>query len=178
MYKIGDFIIYGNNGVCEVEGIGAINISGVNKTKSYYTLKPVSENGKIFVPVDTSVFMRGIITYEEVQQLIKRIPSIKEIECKEKNARLLQVYYTKFLETHKCIDLLSIISSIYDKKANGIINGKKLCQTDEKFMKIATGLINDEFSIVLGIPKNDVQTYIKEKIEKNESKILIDDIKH
>lgn len=170
MYKIGEFIIYGNNGVCEVMDIGPLNISGINKDKIYYTLKPVYENGNIFAPIDTSMFTRYIITYEEVQQIIERIPSIKEIECSEKNGKLLENYYKQFLQTHDCIDLLSIISSIYDKKDNAMNSGKKLGQIDEKFMKIATGLINDEFSIVLGIPREEVQTYINEKIEAIKNK--------
>ncbi|RDY27281.1 hypothetical protein CHL78_009850 [Romboutsia weinsteinii] len=166
MYKIGEFIIYGNNGVCEVIDVGSINISGINKDKIYYTLKQIYENGSIFAPIDTRVFMRGVITYEEAQQLIERIPFIKEVECSEKNGKLLENYYKKFLESHECIDLLSIISSIYDKKDNAINSGKKLGQIDEKFMKIATGLIHDEFSVALGIPREEVQTYINEKIKE------------
>ncbi|MGX4601238.1 CarD family transcriptional regulator [Faecalimicrobium sp. JNUCC 81] len=164
MYKIGEFIIYGNDGVCEVEDIGTLNISGISKKRDYYTLKPVYENGKIYTPTDTSVFMRAIITYEEVQQLIELIPSMKEMECNEKNSRLLQSHYKKFMETHECVDLLAVISGIYTKKANATTKGKKLGQIDEKFMKIAQGLINDEFSVVLGIPREEVETYIKEKI--------------
>ena len=31
MYKIGEYIIYGNDGVCKVEDVGVLNISGINK---------------------------------------------------------------------------------------------------------------------------------------------------
>lgn len=33
-------------------------------------------------------------------------------------------------------------------------------------MKIAKGLLEDEFSIVLGIPKEDVEAYIIDKLNK------------
>ena len=165
MYKIGEFIIYGNDGVCEVEDIGMLNISGISKKKEYYTLRPVYENGRIYTPIDTNVFMRPIITYEEVQQLMEFLPSMKEMECNEKNSRLLESYYKKFMETHECVDLLAVISGIYKKKANATNKGKKLGQIDEKFMRVAQGLINDEFSVVLGIPREEVEAYIKEKIE-------------
>ncbi|MBC6003413.1 CarD family transcriptional regulator [Paraclostridium tenue] len=170
MYKIGEYIIYGNDGVCKVEDVGVLNISGINKKRIYYTLKPLYENGKIFTPIDTSVFMRSLINYEEVQQLIESIPYIKDKKCNEKNSRLLQIYYKNLLQTHECSDLLTLIAGIYEKKDKAMKNGKKLGQIDNRFMKVAEGLINDEFSVVLGIPREEVADYIKEKIKEYENK--------
>lgn len=170
MYKIGEYIIYGNDGVCKVEDVGVLNISGINKKRIYYTLKPVYENGKIFTPIDTSVFMRSLINYEEVQQLIESIPYIKDKKCNEKNSRLLQIYYKNLLQTHECSDLLTLIAGIYEKKDKAMKSGKKLGQIDNRFMKVAEGLINDEFSVVLGIPREEVADYIKEKIKEYENK--------
>lgn len=166
MYKVGEFIVYGNEGVCEVEDISKLNIPGINKKQSYYILKPMHENGKVFAPIDTNVFMRPIITYEEIHEIIEKIPFIKEVECDNKNTRLLQEYYKNLLNTHECIDLLTVIANINDKKANSIKNGKKLGQIDEKFMKIAKNLLEDEFSLVLGIPKEEVEQYIQDRINK------------
>lgn len=168
MYKIGEIIIYGNDGVCEVVDIGTLNITGINKKNKYYTLKPIYENGKIYAPIDTKVFMRPIITYEEVEQLIESIPFMEEAECNEKNSRLLQDYYKKFMQTHECIDLLAVIAGISGKKATAENNGKKLGQIDEKFMRTAKGLINDEFSVALGIPREEVETYIINKVKEIE----------
>lgn len=170
MYKIGEYIIYSNDGVCKVEDVGVLNISGINKKRIYYTLKPVYENGKIFTPIDTSVFMRSLINYEEVQQLIESIPYIKDKKCNEKNSRLLQIYYKNLLQTHECSDLLTLIAGIYEKKDKAMKSGKKLGQIDNRFMKVAEGLINDEFSVVLGIPREEVADYIKEKIQEYENK--------
>jgi len=81
MYHVGDLIIYGNSGVCSVESIGKLDIRWINKSKLYYTLCPIYREGKIFAPIDTNLFMRPVITYEEVQHLIEIIPSINEIDC-------------------------------------------------------------------------------------------------
>ncbi|MEG0856362.1 MAG: CarD family transcriptional regulator [Terrisporobacter sp.] len=165
MYQIGEFIIYGNNGVCEVEDIGLLDISGINQKKSYYTLKPIYENGQIFAPVDTNMFTRGLINKDEVEGLIQQIPFLEEIECNDKNVRLLQDCYKKLVDTHECIDLLTIIKNINDKKSKAAKLGKKLGQVDEKYLKIAKTLIDDEFSVVLGIPKKEVDSYIEEKLK-------------
>ena len=41
MFEVGDYIICGNNGVCRVENIGPMKISGMKKDRIYYTLSPV-----------------------------------------------------------------------------------------------------------------------------------------
>ncbi|MDB8791858.1 hypothetical protein PN398_14125, partial [Romboutsia sp. 1001216sp1] len=98
--------------------------------------------------------------YEEVQQLIEGISSMEEMDCNEKNVNLLQSKYKCFIKNYECVDLLAVILGVYKKK----YNGKKLGQVDEKFMKLAQGLINDEFSIALGISREEVEKYIKEKV--------------
>ena len=56
MFKEGDFIIYGSNGVCQVEHIGSMELQGVPDDKMYYTLVPVYEKkSRLFTPVDLSL---------------------------------------------------------------------------------------------------------------------------
>ena len=49
MFKEGDFIIYGSNGVCQVEHIGSMELQGVPDDKMYYTLVPVYGKKEPFV---------------------------------------------------------------------------------------------------------------------------------
>ena len=52
MFKEGDFIIYGSNGVCQVEHIGSMDLQGVPGDKMYYTLVPVyEEKSRLFKTV-------------------------------------------------------------------------------------------------------------------------------
>lgn len=168
MYKVGDLIIYGSSGVCKVEDIGVPNITGINNNKDYYTLKPVYQDGKIFTPVDTSIFMRPIMSYKEVQELIDIIPTMQKDLVYDKNARVVEDYYKEFLETHDCSELLTLIKMLYEKKADTINNKKKPSQIDEKFMGIAENLINEEFSVVLGIEKDEVPNYIGSKLNNTQ----------
>ena len=77
MFQTGAFIVYGNIGVCKVTGIAAPDFPDVDKSQLYYTLKPLYQNGMIYTPVNTKVFMRPIITAGEAQRLIDMIPSIR-----------------------------------------------------------------------------------------------------
>lgn len=166
MYKIGEFVVYGNDGVCEVEDISKLDIQGINEKKNYYILKPMHENGKIFAPTDTSVFMRPVATHEEIDKIIREIPLIEESEYDTKNMRLLQEYYKELFKNHNCIDLLTIVVNLSDKKADLEKKGKKLGQVEEKYLKSAKNLLENEFSVVLGIPKEEIEDYIKDKMKQ------------
>lgn len=74
MYEIGQFIIYGCEGVCRVDGIGPVEIKGAQKGVDYYTLAPVYQNGKIYVPVDSQAYSRPVMTRQEARDLIADIP--------------------------------------------------------------------------------------------------------
>jgi CarD family transcriptional regulator len=41
MFAVGDYIIYGSNGVCKVEAVGLLDMSGIPKDRQYYTLQPI-----------------------------------------------------------------------------------------------------------------------------------------
>lgn len=173
MYQVGDLIIYGNHGVCKVEAVGTLDIPGVDDGKIYYTLRLLYQECKIFIPINTSVFMRPVITYEEAQQLISIIPSIKEDVDNNIDPRLWKDYYKESLQTHDCIDLLKIIKTIYTKNTIAEEQGRKLGQTDERYMKKAEDLLYGEFAVALGIPKENVRSYIENKINEIESRTAI-----
>ena len=63
MYQIGEHIMYKNIGICVVEEIGKPGFSA-DKAKEYYTLRPLDATGnaRTYVPVDSDIFMRNIIT--------------------------------------------------------------------------------------------------------------------
>ena len=51
MYEVGDLIVYGRTGICEVTEITTLKMDGVPKDKLYYILRPVREKrGKVFDP--------------------------------------------------------------------------------------------------------------------------------
>ena len=79
MYEVGDLIVYGRTGICEVTEITTLKMDGVPKDKLYYILRPVREkHGKVFTPVDNEkIVMRKVISKEEAEELIREIPKIE-----------------------------------------------------------------------------------------------------
>ena len=85
MFKIGDLIIYGGEGVCKVEDIGVPDIFDVTHEREYYTLSPLYRQGKIYTPVDTKIFMRPVISKDEAMDLIEMMPEIDGEVCENRN---------------------------------------------------------------------------------------------
>ena len=41
MFEKGEYVVCGNKGVCVVEDVTTLNISGIDQERKYYILKPV-----------------------------------------------------------------------------------------------------------------------------------------
>ena len=138
---------------------------GANKEKHYYTIQPLYREGKIYVPVDTTVFMRPIITRQEADALIRRIPEIKGEVYENRNLRMLNEHYQSLLQSHDCEDMLQLIKAVYAKQTENIAAGKKLGLVDDRYMKRAEDILYGELAVALDIPKDNVLDYITNILE-------------
>ena len=163
MYQAGDMIIYGSTGVCQVKEIVNRELEkGV--TKPFYVLDPLYQDGVIMIPVDTKVFMRPVITKEEAMELIDRIPTMQPDAYHNSVLRELEEHYNVYLKSHDCGDLLELGRSIYIKKQELLSQHRKFGAVDERFMKRAEDLLYGELAVALDIDKNQVETYIDERV--------------
>lgn len=164
MYSIGELIFYGGTGVCRVEDITQLSMKGADGKKDYYILTPLYQDGTIYVPVDTKVFMRPVISRSEAEQLVEMIPDIKAEAVYDKNFNQLASRYDQVLGTHDCRDLIELMMSIYAKKQYVEQQKRKFGQIDARYMKRAEGLLYGELAAALDIPRDDVQEYIAKKV--------------
>ena len=164
MFAIGDLIIYGSEGVCRVEDIGVPDIFDSDNGHSYYTLSPLYRQGRIYTPVDASVFMRPVISKQEALDLISSYPDIDDEIIENRNIRILSEKYQETMNSHACSDLMKVLKSVYHKKQIMDQRGKKLGQVDEKYFKKAEDLLHGEFAVALNIPKEEVGSFIRNRI--------------
>lgn len=167
MYQPGEIIFYSGEGVCRVEAIGPVDFSA-DKQKLYYTLQPLYRQGKIFIPVDSPVFSRPVITKQQAQDLLRRIPSIKAEVYENRNLRMLNEHYQALIQTHDCEDMLQLIRSVYTKQQELKSQGKKPGLVDERYMKRAEDLLYGELAVALDIPKENVLDHIISVIEASQ----------
>lgn len=166
MFNIGDFVVYGRTGICEVTDITTMKMTGVPKDKLYYILMPCKDkSGKIFTPVENGkVVIRPVITKEEAMELLSQISEIPELWIP--NEKMRENMYKECIRSCECVELIKIIKTLYIRKRDRIAQGKKITATDERYLKMAEGSLYSELSMALGIPENEMETYITEYIEE------------
>ena len=166
MYEIGQYIIYGCEGVCRVEKIGPVEVKGAQKGVDYYTLSSLYQHGRIYVPVDSPVFSRPVMTRQEAKLLIEDIPNIPYEIFENNNPRLLGEHYQGYLKSNDCRELLKLIRAIRAKRLAAAEKGRKLGQVDERSYKQAEDKLHGELAVSLDIPVEDVRQFIIDALEK------------
>ncbi|MEA4824120.1 MAG: CarD family transcriptional regulator [Clostridiaceae bacterium] len=161
MFKTGDLVVYGGNGVCRIESVAPLP----GTDQEYYTLRPLFTECVIRVPVTTKVAMRDVISRGEAMRLIDSIPNIVAEAYHNRSATLLAEHYDMAFRSHNCEDLIDLTMSIYTKKKIAEREKRKFGMVDERYMKRAEELLFGELSVALGIPVADVQSFISKRID-------------
>lgn len=164
MFKVGDFIIYGSNGVCRVESIGSMDMQGVPNDRMYYTLVPVYEKkSKVFTPVDNNkVVMRPVITEQEAYELIDHMEEMQALSIEDEKSK--DLVFKEAFRKCDCRELIRIIKTLYEKKLARQAQGKKITAGDERYFKMAEENLYGELAIALGIKKEEVGPLIEQRI--------------
>lgn len=164
MFEIGEKIVYGSTGVCEVQSITPMDFAGKGKAEPYYVLRPLYQDGVIYAPVQGTVYMRPILSAQEVDRLIDGIPQIEASVVEERSLTTLAAHYETILSTHDCRELLTLSMSLYEKKQRARQQKKKFGQIDTRFMKRTEELLFGEMAAALDIPVEKVPDYIAKRV--------------
>ena len=162
MFSVGDKIIYGENGVCTVENIAPLEMSGASADKLYYHLSPLIGTGTYFAPVDSNAFMRPVISREEAEALIDSMESIEPAICTDTRFNHVDAFYKELFKQHTCEALVAIVKGL-----KGRMSDKKTKSSRaESTMKRAKDILHGELSIALGIDVAEVENYISARLGK------------
>lgn len=168
MYKIGDFVVHGTSGVCEIVNIGTLEDMGMPEGRLYYTLHPYySEQSRVFTAVENPrVVIRPVLTKPEAQALIDEMPSIEYLWIPDEKRR--ENEYREALHKCDCRELVRIIKTIYVHQKKRLKEGKKVTSIDDKYIHMAEENLYGELAFLLNMRKEDVKKYIKERITLEE----------
>ncbi|OWA35036.1 hypothetical protein B9G55_14985 [Saccharibacillus sp. O16] len=167
MFDAGDYMIYGNHGVCHVDEIGLSDVQGFDEARAYYTLSPMNSDMKIYTPVDTQVFIRPLVSGEEARTLIESMSSIEDGDYGQYcgNTKVLSAHYDRLIQRGSAERLLKLIKIIHRKHDEIASGGKKLNQTDRTYLRRAEEMVCDEFAIALDMSVDGVKRYMDDTVE-------------
>lgn len=171
MFQKGDYVICGNNGICCVQDVTTLDISGVDKKRKYYLLKPVFQStSTVYVPLDAAdKSIRKASSRQEADELIQSIPNIPLIPLADEKA--LERTYKEYIHEGSCIAWIRLIKTIYLRKEKRILKGCKVTAVDSRYFKLAEDFLYGELSVALNISRDEVRNYIAKSIDEHSSSL-------
>ena len=160
MFEVGDKIVYGENGVCTVEKIEPLAMSGASRDKLYYHLRPLIGSGTYYAPVGSGAFMRPVMTREEADALIDAMPGIEPAICHDNRFNHVDAYYKELFRLHTCEALVAIVKGLRCR----ISERKTRSSRAEATLKRARDMLHGELSVALDLPMGEVESYITSRI--------------
>ena len=167
MFAEGDWIVYNHTGVCCVAAVGPLpkgKCAAADTGRDYYTLAPFHSRETIYIPVDSPVFMRPVISWQEAEDLLSRVENLDAPACITRDLKQLREYYAKFLRSHTCEDLVRLIRSVNAKNRKLEARGGHPRKIDQDYQKRAEELLYAELSKALCQPYDQVARRIEQQI--------------
>ena len=153
-----------SNGVCRIDDITHLEMSGIDKNKLYYVMTPVEgKKSTLYVSVDTAEKnIRSAMTESEANGVINSIPAIEAVWIA--NDKMREQQYKDAVRSGKPEALIGIIKTIYMRKKMRENQGKKNTAIDERYYKQAEELLFAEIAFALGKDKREVGGIITQSI--------------
>lgn len=165
-YNVGDYVIYGNNGVCLIEDI--IEKDFGEGKKSCYALKAVYGNTmRIYLSVESPKVkdsFRKVLSEERVREILDTAEDAEidwEADSKERANKLNAI-----ISGGDRAEIFKMLRAMYLRKKGLELSSKKLYASDERALSSAEKLIGEEFAFVLGVEKEEIIRKIKDMISE------------
>jgi len=158
MFQKNDHIIYKRE-TCKVTDI----LKKYLNNQDYYILTPIKDPSlKIKIPVQNKD-IRPLITKEEVNLIIEKIPTIEVVKTDTKS---LESTYKELLSTNKHEDLIKIIKTTYLRNKERLDNNKKTTDKDNYYFNLAENYLYQEFQIILNLTYEETKEYVISKVNE------------
>lgn len=165
MYKIGEMVRYGTEGVCRIAEITVMKVG--RERAEYFVLRPVAREGAtVFVPVQNEALvakMRPLLTKDEIDEMLSAVRREELLWPEDAGER--KTAFQNILVSGNRRELLNMIRSLYITRERLRARGKRLRSAEEQCLRDAEKLLNDEFAAVLGVHRREVPEYIRSRIE-------------
>ena len=161
MYQVGDRVLYGMHGVCEISGVEERAID--RKKIPYFVLTPLDQSGaKFYIPMNNEAALsklRPIISKDALNELLESDAVIQDGWIQDENQRRQR--YKDLITSGDRAALIRMVRSLHQHKKNRTAAGRKFHLCDENFLRDAEKLLGSEFALVLQMPQESVGDYVR-----------------
>ena len=164
MFNIGDLLFYGTNGVCRVSEICSSPFDSTD-VRQFYKLTPIAENSSlvIYTPVEnTQIIMRPLISKDEAEALLARIPDIESVSVAIEKHR--KETYRETIREGNPEGFVKIIKTVRARREIFRRTRRRVPDLDNDFEHTAKLCLYGELSTVLGISREEISRIVLEGI--------------
>ena len=165
MFKIGDRVVYGIHGVCQICGLEERNVD--RKTVQYYVLQPADQAAaKYYVPSQNPAALaklRPLMHKAELLELLHSQEVLRDLWIPEEGKRKLA--YREMISSGDRVALLSMINTLHRHRKQCVEQGRKFHLCDENFLRDAQRILSAELSAILEIPISEVPAFVQHFFE-------------
>ncbi|MCR5823089.1 MAG: CarD family transcriptional regulator [Lachnospiraceae bacterium] len=156
MFKKGDLVQYGNNGVCKVEDI-VKGMPGLNDDTEYYIMVPINNrNNVIYLPTgNDKAKVRLVLKPDEIKRVLSGIDSLNEYVID--NEKQCELIYKEAMYSLDCVKWMELLKTLCVRKQTRALNGKKVTSTDERYFKNVSTKLTEEIGVALGTEEAEKQ---------------------
>ena len=159
--KIGTYVLYGKTGVCLVKEQTTMFGGGL-----YYVLSPIGDSrSSVYVPCDNPDLvarMRPLLSREEIDSLLSAADDVRLEWLDDRSQRAM--LYRSVTNGGDRKELVRLLCCLMRKKQERLSIGKRLSSMDENALQECVRLVQEEFSMVLGIKTYEVGPYIQDRL--------------
>ncbi len=166
MFKIGEHMVYGTNGVCLVTDVGPSPFDKQD-SRTYYILKPICgpRTAVIYTPVDNDrVPMRPLLSSDEGHSLLSRLSSIPSLVVENEKTR--REIYRSAVATGDLDAYVAVIKTIRDRRQSFVGTQRRLPEFEIEYDGIARRHLCAELALVLGCSAEEIAGELVQQIEQ------------
>lgn len=164
MYQVGDQVVYGVHGVCNVTAMEKQIVN--KKSVTYLVLEPVGQEGaRYLVPTSSEAAMsklRPILKPEELEELFLSEEVRQDAWIREENLR--KQTYREMISSCDRKVLMKMVHTLYIHRKQQLEAGKKIHLADENFLRDAEKLLISEIAVVMGMQSDEARNYLRKQL--------------
>ena len=165
MLEKGEFVVYGEKGICEVDGTTHLDLRGADKEKLYYILVPWGEGYQgLLSGRHAKVPLRRPMSGQEAMELIRELPELSELAVPQEKFR--EDTYKAALRSLDCRQWASMLKTLRRRRKNRLRQGKKVTATDERYFRRTEEYLYSELALALGKQKSEMEDFISACLRK------------
>ena len=168
MFQINDYVFYESGGICKIADIQTAPLENMPADRQYYVLQSIHDsNGTSYVPIDSDcVFLRLLMTRQEAEALLDRIPYITVIN--ESNPKLLRTKYLDAMRTHDPVEWVRVIKTVYLRSTERTSRTMRISETERTLADTAKRYLHTELALALGESEAGMEDYIAAYLQRME----------